>query len=354
MNRPSNNQVRDLIYFDFDKAASIWSQFEGGLLERTSISEDETGSTKSGLKAGIPKIFEASLGAEIGDKQSRLETRILHHDLLNKLENILKEAELIIDLDQTIERNEEAAEKIRETIGNIPYIKSSGQSVIEDFNRILIISQSFNDLVGFINKSIIQNFEKSESFIKLKEDIQNRKQEISKKTGKNKVIEKEKLKQIERSIEEEKEKQEIESVGEWILDGVKLWINTFLPNRLNFRIYPFTNCPSFQLICNLKRECFVDQDLEHLLYGYGNKPNVPLAVFGLVTSLPPESGEVFNPLREFENVEDASDKIIFERAFRGMFQGLEGMEEMVKFSRYPNITLQPIAVYREFKSLVAK
>ena len=32
--------IRDLIYFDFEKAASIWSQLSGGLRERVSETDD--------------------------------------------------------------------------------------------------------------------------------------------------------------------------------------------------------------------------------------------------------------------------------------------------------------------------
>ena len=92
-----------------------------------------------------------------------------------------------------------------------------------------------------------------------------------------------------------------------------------MSSRINFRVYPFTNCPSFQVLCNLKRDCFVDSDLEHLMYGYGNRPNVPLAVFGLVTSLPPEDDPAFDPLAEFETDEALPERVAFEKAFRKMF-----------------------------------
>src|SRR4051812_34408019 len=56
--------VRDLLYLDFDKAASIWSQFEEGLLERISETEDSGKDRTAGTKFGIPKLAEASLGVE--------------------------------------------------------------------------------------------------------------------------------------------------------------------------------------------------------------------------------------------------------------------------------------------------
>jgi len=41
-------------------------------------------------------------------------------------------------------------------------------------------------------------------------------------------------------------------------------------------------------------------------------------------------------------------EMIFEKAFRGMFGGMDGLENFVKYSRYPNITVHPIAVFRPF------
>jgi hypothetical protein len=92
----------------------------------------------------------------------------------------------------------------------------------------------------------------------------------------------------------------------------------------------------------------VDSDLEHLLYGYGPRPNVPLSVFGLITSLPPKNDTPFDPMKEFEGGSQLSEKEAFERGFRGVFVGMEALESMVRYSRYPNVTVHPIAVYRSF------
>jgi len=150
------NQIRDLIYFDFDKAASIWSQFEGGLLERVSIKDDAAKGRKAGVRLGIPSIAQADLGVDYGDKQSRLESRVLHHDLLNRLERELTEAGLIVDLIEVVQASESSPAAIRAAIGSAPYLKASGWSVIEDCRRILSISERFNEMTGFIGKCSIK------------------------------------------------------------------------------------------------------------------------------------------------------------------------------------------------------
>ena len=74
-----------------------------------------------------------------------------------------------------------------------------------------------------------------------------------------------------------------------------------------------------------------------------------MAIFGLITSIPPQSGNTFDPLAEFEENTSMSREMHFEKAFRGMFDAMEGMESFVKYSRYPNITVHPIAVFRPFR-----
>jgi hypothetical protein len=148
-------------------------------------------------------------------------------------------------------------------------------------------------------------------------------------------------------------KPQLNIIDDWLVQGMRLFINTFMSTRINFRIYPFSACPGFQVLCNLKRDCFVDSDLEHLLYGYGNRPNVPLAVFGLITSLPPKESTAFNPMQEFADDPELGKSAAFEQGFRGVFAGMEGMEAIVRFSRYPNVTVHPIAVYRSFTGSAA-
>ena len=90
--------IRDVVYFDSEKASSIWSQFQWGRLESISVTEDSELDQKIGGALGIPKVAEASLERGQGEKRSILETRVLHHDLLNRVEALLFNAGLVVDL----------------------------------------------------------------------------------------------------------------------------------------------------------------------------------------------------------------------------------------------------------------
>ncbi len=341
------SKLRDLLYFDFEKASSIWSQLQWGQLEKMSITSEEGAEQQVAAGLGIPNVAEAKLQIGEGEKRTIIETRILHHDLLNRIEAFLSSAGLIVNLDE-LSASESSPDLIREAIGQIPYIVAQGWSTFEDYSYILYISERFNKLIQFINRSVIENIKDSPEYQEAFRQIEEKKNQIKKIPDRNQRAKaSSELQKMENSVNQLLGSP-IGQIDEWILDGVKLWINTFLPSRINFRVYPFSNCPSFQILCNLKRDSFVDQDLEHLLYGYGTRPNVQLSIFGLITSIPAKSNELFDPLSEFDEQGELSDEMSFEKAFRNIFAAMIGLENFTKYSRYPNITVHPIAVYREF------
>jgi hypothetical protein len=346
--KQSPKAIRDLLYLDFEKAASIWSQFDEGLLERASVTEDAGKDRSAGTKFGIPGIAEASLGVDYVQKRSTLQSRTLHHDLLQRVEERLATSGLVTDLDVELLRTETSPERIREILGDRPYLRASGYSVIEDYRRILAVGEKFNEIIAFLSKAAQDTMKKSPQYLELQQTIAAARQAAASAPDRNqRAVQKQKLKVLEQQIEESL-KPQLSSIEPWLMDGLRLWIDTFMTSRINFRIYPFPECPSFQVLCNLKRESFVDSDLEHLLYGYGPRPNVPLAVFGLITSLPPVGDIPFDPMAEFEESSTLSEKAAFEKGFRGVFVGMEGLEAMMRYSRYPNVTIHPIAVYRSF------
>lgn len=342
----ANRYLRDLLYFDFDKAASLWSQLAEGLREKVSLTAETQGDKKGSFTLGFPKVVEASIGGTTAEKRSALESKTLHHDLLNLLESGLTQLGLVTDLNQSLSTAEASAEAIRSTLGVKPYVIAHGRSVIEDCKRINTITSQLLPIVEFISTCAAQAKPEIQQLLAERE---NRRHAIGESNDKHK---KQRL-EHEANLLTEKIQTAIRQIHptpeKWLLDGIRLFIETFMPNRINFRIYPFDNCPSFQLLCNLKSGCFVDQDLEHLLYGYGNRPTVPLAVFGLITSIPPSERDPFDPLKEFEDESKVDDTVVFEKRFRAIFGAMDGIENLLRYSRYPNISVHPIAVFRQFE-----
>jgi len=259
----SDGRLRDLIYFDFDKAMSIWSQFEGGRLEQVSTVSEESEGVNAGASAGIANLLQVNLGAQSSGRNLKEETKVVHHDLLAKVEALLSDATLLADLTEFSVSEPGDVESIQSHIGCRPYLKAEGRSVIEDYRRFTAISEKFNDITRFISQSSANSVKKSGPYLEALEAIQQQKDGLGAIKDRNeKARRKEEIKKLERELDA-LAKPELEPVEQWILDGAQLWIKTFMPNRINFRIYPYENCPAFQVLCNLKHECFIDEDLQH-------------------------------------------------------------------------------------------
>ena len=84
----NDQMIRDLIYFDFDKAASIFSQVEGGLIKEIQSGSENSINQKKDHKFDL-KLYKSEFGKDSSGKTSRLETKVLHHDLLFKIEEIV-------------------------------------------------------------------------------------------------------------------------------------------------------------------------------------------------------------------------------------------------------------------------
>ena len=138
----------------------------------------------------------------------------------------------------------------------------------------------------------------------------------------------------------------IEGVEQWILDGMKTWIDAFLPGIVNLRVYPSDDCIDTHIFGHLKQECFVDADSNSFHFTYGSMPTEKITLVGIITSVPSESDSAFNPLQEFQ-AEKLSDEESVENAFRGVFRGFDGMEQMIRTCRFPRILVYPLLVYRK-------
>ena len=92
--------------------------------------------------------------------------------------------------------------------------------------------------------------------------------------------------------------------------------------------------------------------MANVIFAYGTRPNVHLTIFGLITSLPTSDNTGFNPWEEFQNrlTSNGSDEDAFQAALGNVFSSMEGFEKFVRFARYPNVTIYPIAVYRSIRT----
>jgi hypothetical protein len=337
----------DLIYFDADKAASIFSQLQGGLVRETQETTEQGRDRRRGLALNLAG-FRPELGETTRDRTSVIETRVLHHDLLLQIEEALTVLGASVDLNTST--RPASIEAARALVEDASYVRAEGHAVIEDYERIQNIAREFPYLLEFIQKAAMSSVEQLDELRELRDALEREKASANQRPKHQRQASLRKVAAKEQQLDEQmRQALGLEAPPEqWLIDGIQKWIDIFLPGRITIRVYPFEHLPSFQVLGNLKRDAFVDADLGNLLFAYGTRPNVMLTVFGLVTSLPgPDEGS-FDPMAEFETDSegDVPDEVAFERAFRGLFEGVGGFESLGRFSRYPNATLYPLAVYR--------
>src|SRR5258706_5020183 len=247
----SKATIHDLVYFDFEKSSSIWSQFQWGQSKSITTTQDDSVEKKLKGSAGFQNYVGFSAEKGQGEKTSIIETKILHHDLLNRVEALLSDAGLVVDLTQSINKEESSPDNIRSAIGQKPYIRAKGWSVLEDYKRILSITEKLPEIIDFVAHIQAENLKKIPEYAQFEQQISEKRKEVNRLKDRNaKAVAKAKLDALEKSLGGITG-QGISTIDPKLLDTLKLFINTFMPNRINFRVYPFVQCPSFQGLCNL-------------------------------------------------------------------------------------------------------
>lgn len=341
------------MYFDFNKAISLLSQLEGGII--TEIEEQfEKSRDERNIRNYDLKLFKPQFGGKKTEKKSTLENKVLHHAIYKRIVKQLRKKNLIININDNISTEEIDNGKSYEKIKNKFSIYCNGWSYIEDYQKLLLTLDNFNPLIDFISKCYLSGLENNEDFIEMQKEIEEQKKQVEKLQGKKKIIAEKQIEQIEKQIRDmTKNLSGIERLPDWFINGLKIFMDTFIANRINIRIYPFYKKTEFHVIANLKKKWFVDTDLENILFAYGTRPNIKLSIFGLITSLPSNEEKMIDPLSQYEyymKKKKLDSDINFEKSFRKVFVAMEEFEKFVRFSRYPNITIYPIAVFRDIKS----
>jgi hypothetical protein len=342
--------IKDFIYFDLDKAMSLLSQLDGKVI--TDIQEQvDNEKDERNIRQYDLKLFKPEFGGVETSKNSLLTTGVAHHSIFNLLETKLNEFGLLTKITADTDLGDDKDELFN-LLQDKYYVIAEGYVNFEDFKKIEFILNNFNDISKFISQCAFSGVEESDEYKSALTSYQEQRDTAEKIKDKNQR--RYQLKQIS-SAEEEFRKKLVDSAGvetmdDWLVEGINLFINTFLKDKNMIRVFPFEERPENHFIANLKSECYIDDNIENIINAYGTKPNVKLTIFGLITSLPSSNGLSFNALDEYTNLtDDMSQKIVLEKAFREIFTGMEEVEKYVKFARYPNVTLYPIAVYRDIK-----
>ena len=230
-------------------------------------------------------------------------------------------------------------------------IKVRGRVVIEDYERLKAIGAAFPEVVKLINKSGESRQLSSPEYLELKSQLDASEKAVKAIKDRNaRAGEEQRLRKIKGELSAlVVSAAKIIPVEQWVLDGMKTWIDAFLPGIVNLRVYPSVDRPDEHVFGHLKKQCFEDVDTSSYHFTYGSFPTESLTMLGIITSVPAEEGESFKPLAEFEKKELADHESV-ERAFRGLFRGFDGLEQMIRTCRFPRILVHPLTVYRSVDS----
>ena len=336
--------LRDLIYFDFDKTASIASQLGGGLIKEIQDTNSETRELGGGINVQIAKI-----GGNANDSQSKLIIRSIHHDLLVRVEDVLFENKIAVDLNQGFDPNSKSIEELHEIISE-KYVRVEGISAFQDYQRMKRYIDGVSALTQLMSVSSLHQQGKADEYHKLQSQIDQMNNQLrmtnqnKKKTLQGKI---QKLKARQKKIEGDASlHQQARVIPESTLKAFKEIIDLIMPNRNCLAMQPFENLKEFKVYSNLKQDCYIDRDPDNILFHYSSQPNVNLTVFGLVTSMPEENkqrqGHLFKTDTS-QSVNDSSQQSA--QIFNQLFEIIEPIEQLGQVAHYPSIIVYPLAVY---------
>jgi hypothetical protein len=340
--------IYDYLYVDLDKVISLYSQLTGGVVELRESSREGTQSADNKRHYDF-KIFKHDAGGTSQDKTGFKEVIKPHHSLLMELEQELIQKGYLIDLSSSSQSLCDSS--FRKQLKNTLCVKVKGRAVIEDYERIKGIASVFPQVVGMINKSCESTLKSSPEFLEMQDQIKELELQIKQTNDRNERAKKEqKLKHIKVTLDETvSTAAKVQVIDQWVLDGVRTWIDAFLPGIVNLRVYPSMDRPDEHIFGHLKKKCFEDADSHSFHFTYGSLPTEELTMIGIITSVPNQGADEFKPLAEFEK-ESLAEHESVEQAFRGMFRGFDGMEQLIRTSRFPRVLVHPLTVFRSVES----
>jgi hypothetical protein len=334
----------DYLYVDLEKAISLYSQLTGGVVELRET-QTEKGSTSDNKRNYDFKVFRHDAGGTAQEREQDKATIKPHHALLQELEQELSASGYLLDLSHVDEGKTLKDAEIRDMLKNALCVKCTGRIVIEDYERMKKIGHDFPEIVKLINRSHADTLKETPEFITLEQQIKELENVQGDRNKKAKAKQKAQAlrSQIDGLIASS---STVGMVPQWILDGMKTWIDAFLPHITNIRVYPFPDQHDEHIFGHLDSANFTIGDPTAFHFTYGSFPTEEFTVLGIITSVPLNTDETFVPLQEFEK-EVLGDYESVESAFRGIFRGFDGIEAMVRTCRYPRVLVHPILVYRQ-------
>ncbi len=238
---------------------------------------------------------------------------------------------------------------LRDLLATTLCVKVTGRAVIDDYPRIRKSLDALPDAVAFVNKSVQASVRNTDDFRQTELTIAAEAEQLKEDSDRDsRAASQSRIAQMKADLDEAiSHATTATGVEPWVLDGMKAWIDTHLAGIINLRVYPSASFPDEQIFGNLKRECFVDQNQESLHFALGATPTSSVTLVGMITTVPEEEADSFNPLAEFDQ-ESLPNPQTFEKGNREVFKSIDTLEKLTRTCRFPRVQVQPLLVYRSF------
>lgn len=336
----------DYLYVDLPKVISLYSQLTGGVVESRETTHEHARNADNKRVYDF-RIFRHDAGGTVNDKSGTRELVKPHHAVLVELEQELVQQGYLLDLSAGSTDHSLRDPAFRQILKDTLCIKVTGRAVIEDYERMKGVSKAFPEVAKFVNKSIESQIKDSPGYKEIEAQLKTLDSQLKEEKDKNRKAAAEAgLRQLKAELAKiVGSTSNVGAVEPWVLEGFRIWVDTFLPGIINLRVYPSVARSDEQVFGHLKREYFEEADTSSFHFTYGSLPTENVSLIGIVTAIPTESSDPFNPLAEFlrEGLESAES---VEAGFRGLFRGFDGLEQLIRTCRFPRVLVQPVVVYR--------
>jgi len=298
-------KIRDFIYLDTERLKSIIAQIEQGLVNISTQLKSNNKEVMAKAGGSLLGLLEAAGGAKYVWQNQATETRTLHDNIYNKVENALTSNDLLITIPGNI-KMESIDSNFESMVSNTSFILAKGKVIINDFTRMRLMLEKFNDLGKFIAQCSVSSLPSNTS-----------------KHLKNQALTKTRDKM---------------TLDKSMIEGFKLFFDLFYKDRVVIKMLTFENYPDFRLVGNLKAD-FLRENISSIIYKYGTAPVSEWTIFAQVASIPPKD------MSKIENKIGGADIGV---ALQQMFNAFREVELLAQSSVvHPEIAITPIAIYRE-------
>ena len=196
-------------------------------------------------------------------------------------------------------------EQFRNSLNDTSFILIKGRVNLNDFAYMRVVLDRFNDIIKFCVEASQAN--------SLSGVPSHQKKQLLRKA------------------------QDEATISKSMLDGFKLFFDTFYQDRVIVKIMPFKGIPNARFVGDLNRK-FLRDSISSIIYKYGTAPISDWAVFAQIASIPPRHRA------ESDSMMSGSD---MEIALQKLFDGLRAVEITAQSVVFPEIAVTPIAIYRE-------